>query len=180
MDRDDFNTIQSMIQEKLLFTPRPRIGPLCDSKKYLRCGNCGRRLLGMGGKGQQRNTLYLRCEHCGTQVKLPDADLLGEVSRQMTEHDAPPEETYIPSADTIRLTNAINRGLERPDKPEDTVSLILQGISARYDCCPAPTEFETFNRPTEVNFSSFDQAVSHITISDENAIALHFNYIRTC
>jgi hypothetical protein len=84
-------------------------------------------------------------------------------------------ETYIPSADTIRLTNAINRGLERPDKPEDTVSLILQGISARYDCCPTPTEFETFNRPTEVNFSSFGQAVSHITISDENAIALHFN-----
>jgi hypothetical protein len=75
----------------------------------------------------------------------------------------------------IRLTNAINRGLERPDKPEDTVSLILQGISARYDCCPAPTESETFSRPTEVNFSFFDQAVSHITITGENIIALHFN-----
>ena len=107
-------------------------------------------------------------------VKLPDTDLMDAVSRQMAEHDAPTEETYIPSADTIRLTNAINRGLEHPDKPEDIVSLILQGVSARYDCCPAPTESETFNRPAGVDFKSFGQAVSHITITDENVITVHF------
>ena len=71
-------------------------------------------------------------------VTLPDADLMDQVSRQMAEHDTPTKDTYIPSADTVRLTNAINRGLEHPDKPEDIVSLILQGASARYDCCPAP------------------------------------------
>lgn len=43
-------------------------------------------------------------------------------------------ESYIPSDDVIRLTNAINRSLENPDTPEDVVALILQGISARYDC----------------------------------------------
>lgn len=42
--------------------------------------------------------------------------------------------SYIPSGEVIRLTNAINRGLEHPDAPEDVVALILQGISARYDC----------------------------------------------
>lgn len=42
--------------------------------------------------------------------------------------------SYIPSDEVIRLTNAINRGLEHPDTPEDVVALILQGISARYDC----------------------------------------------
>lgn len=42
--------------------------------------------------------------------------------------------SYIPSGEVIRLTNAINRGLEHPDTPEDVVALILQGISARYDC----------------------------------------------
>ena len=92
----------------------------------------------------------------------------------MAEHDAPTEEAYIPSADTVRLTNAINRGLEHPDKPEDVVSLILQGVSARYDCCPAPTKSEIFNRPAEVDFKSFGQAVSHITITGENIVTVHF------
>ena len=81
--------------------------------------------------------------------------------------------------DTLRLANAINRGLEHPEQPEDVVKLILQGVSARYDCCPAPMESDTFNRPAEVDFKHFGQAtqaglaVSHITISDGTAI-VHF------
>lgn len=42
--------------------------------------------------------------------------------------------SYTPSNEVIRLTNAINRGLENPSTPEDVAALILQGISARYDC----------------------------------------------
>jgi DNA-directed RNA polymerase subunit RPC12/RpoP len=175
VDRDDFDTIQSMIQEKTSNCAKAEERPALRLKKYLRCGNCGGRLLGMGRHGQRRNSLYLRCERCDMPVTIPDDDLLNEVSRQMAEHGRPAVETYSPSADTIRLTNAINRGLERPVKPEETVSLILQGIAARYDCCPAPTESESINRPTEVNFRSFGQAVSHITITGENTIALHFN-----
>ena len=108
-------------------------------------------------------------------VTIPDADLLSEVERQAAEYtpsaDAP---GYAPSEDSVRLTNAINRGLEHPDKPEDVVSLILQGVSARYDCCPAPTKSEIFNRPAEVDFKSFGQAVSHITITGENTVTVHF------
>ena len=118
--------------------------------------------------------MYLRCEHCGTLVTIPDTDLLNEVSRQMAEHDAPAEKAYTPSADTIRLTNAINRGLEHPDKPEDIVSLIMQGVSARYECCPAQTESETINRSAEVDLKHFGQAVSHITITGENTVTVHF------
>ena len=43
------------------------------------------------------------------------------------------EVSYIPSDEVVRLTNAINRGLEHPDRPDEVVGLILQGISARYD-----------------------------------------------
>ena len=32
-----------------------------------------------------------------------------------------------PSAEVIRLSNAINRGLEQPDSPEAVMALILQG-----------------------------------------------------
>ena len=174
LDQNDFNTIQGIIQEKTSHYTRTEKRPVRQLKKYLLCSGCGGRLLGMGGKGQRQDTLYLRCEHCGMLVTLPDADLMDQVSRQMAEHDTPTKDTYIPSADTVRLTNAINRGLEHPDKPEDIVSLILQGVSARYDCCPASTESETFNRPAEVDFKSFGQAVSHITITDENVITVHF------
>ncbi len=42
---------------------------------------------------------------------------------------------YVPSGEVIRLTNAIHRGLEHPDASEEVVSLILQGVAARYACC---------------------------------------------
>ena len=45
-----------------------------------------------------------------------------------------PAATYDPSSEVIRLTNAINRGLENPEKPEEVISLILQGVAARYEC----------------------------------------------
>jgi len=92
----------------------------------------------------------------------------------MAAHDTPAEESYTPSGEVIRLTNAINRGLEHPDKPEDVVSLILQGVAARYDCCPAPIESNASNRPAVVDFKSFGLAVSYITISEENTITVHF------
>lgn len=173
--QNEFDTIQSMIQEKTSNYTRAEVRPTQRLKKYLLCGSCRGRLLGTGGKGQRRDTLYLRCEHCGMLVTISDTDLLNEVCRQMAEHDTPStEETYIPSADTIRLTNAINRGLEHPDKPEDIVSLILQGVSARYECCPTPTEYESDCRPAEVDLKRFGQAVSHITITGENTVTVHF------
>ena len=174
IEPDVFDTIQRIIQEKTSNYTRAEKRPAQRLKEYLRCGDCGGRLLGMGGKGQRRDALYLLCERCGMPVTLPDAGLTDEVSRQMAEHDAPAEESYAPSADTVRLTNAINRGLERPDKPEDIVSLILQGASARYDCCPAPTESEPDCRPAEVDLKRFGQVVSHITIMGENNIQVHF------
>lgn len=174
MEQGDFNAIQRIIQEKTSNYTKAEDRPAQRLKAYLRCENCGGRLLGMGGRGQRRDTLYLRCEHCGLPVTLPDVQLLDEVSRQTAEHDTSTEEAYVPSADTVRLTNAINRGLEHPDKPEDVVSLILQGVSVRYDRCTTPTEFEPDCRPAEVDLKHFGQAVSHITITGENIVTVHF------
>lgn len=172
IDTETFHTVQRMIQEKTAGYAPPKDRPVLRLKPYLRCG-CHGRLLGVGGKGQRRDTLYLQCEHCGTLVTLPDIELMDELSRQMAEHDRPTEQPYTPSGEVIRLTNAIDRGLEHPDKPEDIVSLILQGASARYDCCPAPTESEPFSRPAEADLKRFGQAVSHITIAD-GTITVHF------
>ena len=81
---------------------------------------------------------------------------------------------YTPSGEVVRLTNAINRGLERPDKPEDVVALVLQGVSARYDCCSVSTEYDTPHRLTEVDFKHFGRAVSHIVIAENNSVTIQF------
>ena len=107
-------------------------------------------------------------------VTIPDDTLLSEVARQVTEHDTADWRPYQPSGEVVRLTNAINRGLEHPDHPEELVSLILQGAAARYDCCPAAIPSERENHPLDVDWNHIRQVVSHITISAENMVAVSF------
>lgn len=174
LEKEKFDTVQSMIRGKTSHYTKTEKRPVHKLKEYLCCGNCHGRLLGMGGRDQRHDTLYLRCEHCGMQVTISDADLLAEVTRRMAEHDAPPEVPYVPSGEVVRLTNAINRGLEHPDKPEDVVALVLQGVAVRYDCCSAPTEHDTSHRLTEVDLKHFGQAVSHIVIAEDHSVTIQF------
>ena len=173
LDRDTFRAVQEKIKEKTEGCVKREKRPALALKEYLQC-ECGGPLCRTAGKNRRTDTLYLKCESCGKRFILPDSLLLSEVSRQMAEHDAPPETPYAPSGEVVRLTNAINRGLERPDRPEDIVSLILQGASARYDCCPDVIEYESVCRPAEVNLKRFGQAVSHITITGNQDITVHF------
>ena len=173
IDNETFQAIQNKIRDKTENYSRAEKRPALSLKDYLRC-HCGGDLHRTAGPNRRKDTLYLKCGTCGQPFKISDADLLSETSKQMASHNAPAKETYAPSSEVIRLTNAINRGLEHPDKPEDIVSLILQGVSARYDCCPGPIESNASNRPAVVDFKSFGQAVSYITISEENAITVHF------
>ena len=142
-------------------------------KNLLRCP-CGGAVHRLAGANRRKDTLYLKCQSCGAQVTIPDADLLAQVSRQMAEHDHPVDEPYMPSGEVVRLNNAINRGLEHPDAPEDVVDLILQGVSARYDCCPAPIEQENKHRLSEANLKRFGQTVSHVTITGNQDVTVHF------
>lgn len=173
IDAETFRTVQRMIQGKTAGYAPPKDRPALRLKPYLHCACCEGDLHRLAGKNRRADTLYLKCIRCGALATISDTELMNEVSRQMAEHDRPAEQPYAPSSEVIRLTNAIDRGLEHPDKPEDIVSLILQGASARYDCCPAPTESEPFSRPAEAGLKRFGQAVSHITIAD-GTITVHF------
>ncbi|MEY8574833.1 recombinase family protein [Oscillospiraceae bacterium 21-37] len=173
IDTETFHTVQRVIREKTAGHAPPKDRPALRLKPYLRCACCEGDLHRLAGKNRRADTLYLKCIRCGALVTISDTELMNEVFCQMAEHDHPTEQPYAPSGEVIRLTNAINRGLEHPDKPEDIVALILQGASARYDCCPAPTESEPFSRPAEVDLKRFGQAVSHITIAD-GTITVHF------
>lgn len=172
IESDVFQAVQRSIREKTAGYVKKEKRPALKLREYLRCG-CGGNLHRIAGTYRRKDTLYLKCEACGKRLTILDNDLLAETAKQMAEHDVPIEENYIPSSEVIRLTNAVNRGLERPGHPEDIITLILQGISARYDCCPALIASETFTCPAEVDFKRFGQAVSHITISD-GTITVHF------
>lgn len=175
VDSSVFQRVQARIQEKTADHATQEKHPTDYLAKLLRCAGCGERLTRFGRKGCRKDTFYLKCEGCGATVKLPVDTLLGELLRQKADHDGLQQKPYAPSEAVIHLENAINRGLEHPDKPEEVVALILQGVSARYDCCPpAPIRYEDNDRPAEADWKGFGQAVSHIMISTENTVSVYF------
>ena len=140
--------------------------------KMLRCGECGGTLRRIAEQ-QWRYTLRFHCDQCGMSVTIPDAALLSEIERQAAEYETPADSApYTPSEDTVRLTNAINRGLEHPEHPEYVVSLILQGISARYACFP--TRMTSSDLLRLIKEKDFDQAIQYITVSADNAVTVSF------
>lgn len=144
---------------------------LCLVKK-LRCGQCGHSLRRLA-QSQWKHTLRFHCDGCGMSVTIPDADLLSEVERQAAEYTPPADAPgYAPSEDSVRLTNAINRGLEKPEHPEEVTALIMQGISARYACFP--TQMTATDILRLIREKDYDQAVRYITITAENAVTVTF------
>lgn len=146
---------------------------------YFRC-TCGGKMTRLGGGWQNSGKLYLRCEGCGnTAVMDMDATVNGIV-RQFRDHEQPSCTAYTPSAEVMRLDNAINRGLEQPDSPEAVMALILQGAAARYACCPEPSaESEPSDSLTEADWRRFQRTVSHITISQDAEVTLIFTDKKT-
>lgn len=174
LDNVVFQETQEHIHKKTAgYTPKAD-RPVLRLKALLHCVQCGGTLHRLAGKNRRADTLYLKCGSCGAMVTIPDDTLLSEVARQVTEHDTADWRPYQPSGEVVRLTNAINRGLERPEHPEELVSLILQGAAARYDCCPAAAPSERENHPLDVDWNHIRQVVSHITISAENMVAVTF------
>ena len=172
LDTETFQCVQSRIQEKTAKqTPKAerQILKLADR---LHCASCGSALYRMGGKNRRKDTLYLKCAHCGITITIQDEILLEEVIHQMEEWERPEQTSYQPSGEVIRLTNAINRGLEHPDDLQEVISLILQGAAARYACCPDTQEHT--NRPLDVCWDHIRLAGSDINISEENTVKVTF------
>ena len=166
IDAGTFQTAQEIIQKRKK-TVRRSDRPALRYREKLRCGECGSPLK-RRHSGQKRNdTLYLQCEGCGIRTEIKDFDFLAEVERQTAAY-TPSEQSavvYEPSAEAVRLTNAINRGLERPDQPEEIVKLILQGVSARYECFPQEANLIDIHG---------ERAIQYITISADNAVTVTF------
>jgi len=147
--------------------------PIARLTPYLRCG-CGGKMTRLGGGWQTSGRLYLKCGTCGDAVTVDMDTVIGETARQFRERVQPEQTVYTPSAEVIRLSNSINRGLEQPDSPEAVMTLILRGASARYDCCPDPLPKAMLDGLTGVDWRRFRQTISHITVSPDGAVTLTF------
>lgn len=168
-----FRQVQDCIRAKTS-AYKPKLDrPALKLMGCLRCAHCGGSFRRLAGKNRRADTLYLKCGGCGAVITISDSGLLSETARQVAWHDAPVQEPYRPSGEVVRLTNAINRELERPGEPEEAVSLILRCAAARYDCCPGPISQEDHDRLPDQDH--IRQTVSHITISTENTMTVHFN-----
>ncbi len=175
IDESDFQAVQEKISEKgVKYQAQGKVTLLDRLKPYFRC-ICNGKMVRLGGHWQDSNKLYLKCECCGIAITLDTNATIQEIVRQFQAHKCQGPDAYAPSAEVIRLNNAINRGLERPDSPEAVMSLILQGAAARYDCCPQPiSEYEPSDRPVDVDWHRFRRVVSYITVASDATVSLTF------
>jgi len=169
IDCEIFRMAQAMREERA--RKRGNHPALCLVKK-LHCGTCGNSLRRISER-QWKYTLRFHCDGCGMSVTISDTALLAEVERQAAEYTPLSDSAgYTPSEDTVRLTNAINRGLEKPERPEEVAALIMQGISARYACFP--TQMTSMDILRLIKEKDYNQAIQYITISADNAVTVAF------
>lgn len=174
LDAADFQAARDKTAEKVRRQPGREKPPIAHLTSYLRC-TCGAKMTRIGGGWQDSDKVYLKCANCSSTVIMDMDAMVTEIVQQFRAHEYQAPDTYMPSAEVIRLNNAINRGLEQPESPEAVMMLILQGAAARYDCCPDPIcEYENSDRLTKVDWHRFHRAVSHITITPNGAVRLTF------
>ena len=172
VEADIFQAAQEKMAEKNArkqsHGEKPAIARLTS---YFRC-TCGGKMTRLGGGWQNSGKLYLRCEGCGNTAVMDMETTVNGIVRQFRDHEQHSCTAYTPSAEVMRLDNAINRGLEHPDDPQEIVSLILQGAAARYACFPDITE--QIDRPLDVCLDHIRLAVSHINLSEEGTVEAAF------
>ena len=180
IDPRTFQSVQDAIQNKsgkrTQAKPSPADQTFAQLSKYLRCAGCGTLLIGQGGRNQNPGTAYLRCRHCKIMLPVVKTVLTTEVEKQISQREEPRQSEYQPSAEVVRLTNLIDRSLETADHPEETMNLILQAVSARYDCCPDPEPVK-HKSLTEMTARQLDSLITRVTISTDSTITVHFRAI---
>lgn len=169
---DTLRAVQNAKADRLSRIPTTQNEPKEEQPilRRLHCAECGTLLSGHGGKGQKPENLYLKCPKCGVSFRIPKNSLSEEVERQFKAYAESRRSEYQPSGEVVRLTNAINRALERPDRPEEAAALILQAISARYECCPDPDCADCEAASPE----RMKSAIERVSISADSAITVRF------
>ena len=171
--KEDFQGVQAVIRTKSSGSKRNGKGknPVALLKPYLKCELCDGQLIGVGGRNQEAGMTYLKCQGCGKAVTIRTSVLTEETERQIGASFAEGG-SYVPSDEAMRLANAIDRSLEHPERPEETVALILQGVAAQYACCPNPAQRQFPKTLSDMGAGQIRKLVSHISVSQNGAISV--------
>ena len=174
IDRDTFEKVQEKIAEKT----RGKLPRRTESDGLwpkLRSGCCQARLFRTGGPIGRTGNVHLKCTACKSAFVVGKEELLAQTARQLVAHETPVCKPYAPSAEAVRLANAIDRALEQPGDGKEALSRILCGASARYACCDDGADATEHQlQPNQVDWERFEQAVSYIIIGTDNTITVHF------
>ena len=166
-----FREVQTIIAEKAN-NQKVKNDDIKPLMKFLRCEECGQPLVRAGGS---KAAIYLQCRSCNAAVWMPRTELIAAVLDQRNLGRQQFMNGPETSEKLARIENQINRSLECPKDPEEIVRLILQEITARYDCCgPVQVEQMQIKHLREIDWSAFGQKVSHITISTEKTVSMHY------
>lgn len=174
IDKDTFQQVQEKISEKTSgkFPHRTEADGIWPK---LRSGCCQARLLRTGGPSGYAGKVRLKCSACKNAFVVGKEELLSQTARQLAAHEKPVCKPYAPSAEAIRLANAINRVLEQPGDGKEALVCILQGASARYACCDdGMVAGERQIQGDQTDWDRFKRTVSHIIIGTDNSITVHF------
>ena len=174
IDQDTFQQVQNKIAEKAS-GKLPRRTESDGLWAKLRSGCCQTRLLRTGGPIGHTGNVHLKCSACRNAFVVGKEELLAQTARQLAAHEAPVCKPYAPSAEAVRLANAISRALEQPGDVREALSCILQGASARYACCDDGIVADESQMQTDqIDWDRFERTVSHIIIGTDKAITVHF------
>ena len=172
--QDTFQQVQNKIAEKAS-GKLPRRMESDGLWAKLRSGCCQTRLLRTGGPIEHTGNVHLKCSACRNTFVVRKEELLAQTARQLAAHETPVCKPYAPSAEAVRLANAINRALEQPGDGKEALSHILQGAAARYACCDDGVDTAVSQtQPDQIDWERFERMVSHIIIGTDNAITVHF------
>lgn len=164
-----FDAVKELIASKTALQKRKEKTEDEPLWKYLSC-TCGKKLCRTGGGPRDRNRVDLRCSQCETTIQVSRAMLSAAVLDAYNAYHSTANKSYAPSSDVIRLNNAINRGLEQPNQPQEIIQKILEGIDARFQCCVAPSNDLRLQSLSEINWKHFSEIVQTITIDTNGTI----------
>ncbi len=109
------------------------------------------------------------------------------IVRQFRDYEQPSCTAYTPSAEAMRLDNAINRGLEQPDSPEAVMALIADAQQVETDLEEqAARRRQMWDSIMEcaVGYTEFDnelvrQVIQKIAVEDAETIRVQFRDSKT-
>lgn len=173
INHEQFRAVQAKIQSKQENRDIP-LRPVLRLRPLLICAECGGNLRMTAGMSVGADRIRLNCKRCKIQIDLSDAELTDQIAARTASRNNPVGDVWQPSAEVIRLENAVQQSMENPVHPEETVSLILQSVSARYDCCPNPDKAARRDAVTEPDWKHPDRLIHHITVSKDSDINVYF------